>query len=283
MIHTCSVNGQFIPVAEAGLGLNDLSILRGYGLFDYFLARNFQPFFFEDYLERFFRSAEQLHLTPPLDQIALRDHVLELLQRNEQFEAGVRLVLTGGYAEDSFTPVDPNLIILQHPMPKPPRVHYTQGIRLMLHHYERHLPKVKSIGYLEGIRMMPVVRQRELDDILYHWGGNISESVRSNFFVFKKDGTLVTSNSGILFGITRKKVIELAGKRCKVEIRPLRLEELQEAEEAFLTSSIKGVMPVISVEDQIIGNGKPGPLTQQLYADYRQLVDQYLATQLAVS
>ena len=92
----CYFNGEMIPQAEARLGLMDLAVIRGYGIFDYFVFENYQPRFLEDYLNRFYRSAAFLDMTMPIDKAAFAEAVLALIRKNGQPTGGIRLLLTGG-------------------------------------------------------------------------------------------------------------------------------------------------------------------------------------------
>lgn len=277
MIKYYSVNGEILPREQASLGVSDLAILRGYGMFDFFLVKKGQPLFFDDYLDRFERSARLLHLTLPFSREELRRQILQLIRANGEQEAGLKLVLTGGYSGDGYAPATPNLVIVQSPLPKYPSSKYDNGVKLMLHEYHRTLPEAKSINYIMGINLLPQMQDAGAEDILFHFGGNIHETTRANFFIVKNDDTIVTAGEGILGGVTRRKVIEIARQHYRVEARNLALEELQTAKEAFLTSSTKNIMPVVQVDDTTIGQGKPGAVTQRLMAFLKAEIERYLA------
>ncbi len=160
MIKYYNINGQQTPVENAYLHVSDLSILRGYGIFDYFLAREGHPLFLDDYLNRFYRSAAELYLEIPFDKATLRQHIYDLLAANEVQEAGIRLVLTGGYSPDGYTPVSPNLLIMMYDLPTSAWEFSSQGIKIITHPFQRELPEVKTINYSTGIRMLKTVKER---------------------------------------------------------------------------------------------------------------------------
>ncbi len=278
MIQYYNLNGERVPVNEAKLLVNDLAIIRGYGIFDYFLARRGQPLFIDDYLNRFYNSAEKMHMKVPLERPELHHAIQELIDANGQEEAGIRLVLTGGYADDGYTPKNPNLIILQHPMPRQPQERFDNGVKLITHRYERDVPEVKTINYLEGIRLIPELKKAGALEPLYHDGAYLTESVRSNFFLVLDDERIVTPDSNILFGITRKKVLEKAREHFEVEERGVRVEELEDAREAFLTGSTKLLMPVVQIDDIVFGDGRPGPVTKKLMQLFEETTKEYLAS-----
>lgn len=269
------MNGTLTKVEETRLQVSDLAILRGFGIFDYFLVRGGQPLFLSDYLDRFFTSAEHLGISVPTDRSGLTDQIMKLLEANGQLDAGIRLVLTGGYADDSYTPVQPNLLVMQHAYKAPPDWQFERGIRLLSYNHQRELPEIKSINYLTGIRLQPTLRAAGADYLLYHDRGVIRESDRSNFFGLTENGTIVTPHEKILRGITRKQILDIAPEIAGVEERMVLMDEIPSFREAFLTSSTKGVMPVIQVDDTVIGDGRPGEMTQRLGELFREKVSAY--------
>ncbi|MEO1262093.1 MAG: aminotransferase class IV [Bacteroidota bacterium] len=278
MIKYYSVNGQVVPKEEASIGIADLAIWRGYALFDFFLVKKGHPLFFDDYLDRMERSAKTLQLKIPLSRSEMKQHIYELINVNKVESAGIKLVLTGGYSPDNFTPTTPNLIMLVRPAPTYPKWKHEDGVKLMLHEYHRTFPAIKSINYIVGVNLLPQMNASDSEDILFHFGGHIHETVRANFFIVKDDQTLVTTGQDVLEGITRKQILRLAEPHYKIELRDLKLEELHTAKEAFITSTTKQVMPVIKVDDTMIGNGRPGEVTKHLLDLLNNEESAYLAT-----
>ena len=280
MIKYYNINGQQTPVENAYLHVSDLSILRGYGIFDYFLARDGHPLFLDDYLNRFYRSAQELYLEIPFDKATLRQHIYALLAANEVQEAGIRLVLTGGYSPDGYTPVSPNLLIMMYDLPASAWEFSAHGIKIITHPFQRELPEVKTINYSTGIRMLKTVKERGASDLIYVDGGEwIRESARSNFFLVLKDDRIITADEKILWGITRRQVIDAAREAgYVVEERPIHLSELAEAKEAFFTSTIKGVMAIGQIDELVLGDGNIGNVTKVLQDLFVERVKGYLAT-----
>lgn len=269
------INGQLTDADQAVLGVRDLALLRGYGIFDYFLFDRYQPLFLEDYLRRFYRSAQLMHLEVPVAAEELESQILDLIRTNEFVRGGLRLVLTGGYSTDGYTPEAGNLMIMQYPWPEHPPQCYTQGVRLLTHRYQREVPEVKTLNYMTGIRMLPKLRKAGAKELLYFQDDRITESTRSNFFVVMKDGTLVTPGEDILLGITRQEILALAQPLTRVEVRDLHLHELANIEEAFLTGSTKKVMPVVQINGLQIGTGRPGPFTREMMQAFAQHCTRY--------
>ena len=278
MIKYYSVNGQIVPKEEAAIGIADLAIWRGYALFDFFLVKKSHPLFFDDYLDRMERSAKTLQLKIPLSRNEMKHHVYELIKANELESGGIKLVVTGGYSHDNFTPAAPNLIMLVGPAPAYPKWKYEEGVKLMLHEYHRTLPVIKSINYIVGVNLLPQMVATSSEDILFHYGGCVHETVRANFFVVENDHTIVTTAQDILEGITRQHVLKLAEPHYKIELRDLKMAELKTAKEAFITSTTKQVMPVVKIDETVIGNGRPGKVTKHLFNLLNEEESAYLAT-----
>ncbi|TAE39460.1 MAG: aminotransferase IV [Runella slithyformis] len=274
----CYFNGELMPVEQAAFKTNDLSVLRGYGMFDYFRTYNGVPFQWDWYWQRFKNSAATLRLPLPLTQTQTADILAELYKLAQTPEVSYRFVLTGGYSPDSVNMVQPNLLILTENLPKDNPEGRIKGIKLLPYEFVRDMPEVKTTNYLHMVRLAQEMKSQNAADLLYHKDGEISELTRSNFFIFKGD-TLITPDRNILHGITRRYVMELAAPLFKIEVRPLRMEELLEADEAFTTSSTKWVMPIVQIGRQIIGNGLPGQRTLKLWQLFEESVKNYgLAT-----
>ncbi|SIR00717.1 aminotransferase class IV [Pontibacter lucknowensis] len=259
--------GQIVPLNEATLHISDLSVQRGYGVFDFVKVQQGYPLFLDDYLDRFYQSAELMHLAVPLSREEIKQVISKLTDLNKLPVAGMKMILTGGYSEDGFTPMNPNLLITQLPLTLPSADKVAKGIPIMTHDYVREVPEVKTINYSMGIRLLQEQKASGAEEVLYAKNAIVSEFPRCNFFIVTHDGTVVTPASNILKGITRKNVLSLAGRRYKTEVRDIRLEEVLQAREAFLTSTTKRILPIVQIDEAMIGTGKPGEVSMQLLQD----------------
>jgi branched-subunit amino acid aminotransferase/4-amino-4-deoxychorismate lyase len=252
------LNGQIVPAAEAVIGIHDIGILRAYGVFDFFRVVGGKPIFLDDYLDRFEKSAKGLRLEAPYTREEIKEAVLRLIELNYQPLLGIRLVCTGGYSPDAYTPVRPNVFMLARPFSFHP---YNQGLKLAAVAFQRELHAIKSTNYLQPISMLKSLEEMAADDVLYHQGGFITESSRSNIFIVK-NGILITPSHGMLEGITRKRILSFAGEIMPLEVRQVRLAEVFDADEVFLSASTKRISPVTAIDDV---NYTSGPFTQLLY------------------
>lgn len=272
------VNGAYVPDSEAKISVRDLSVLRGYGAFDYLRTYGAQPFRLDKNLARLRRSCEILELEYPWSDEELSEIVLETLKRNIELgdseEYSIRLVVTGGVSSSNITPdSEPTLIVLVQPFTPMFTEYYENGAKIISVDLSRIYPDAKSTLYTPAILGQRRAKEQGAIEALYKDGeGNILEATTSNLFVMFGN-TLVTppTADNILPGITRMTTLEIAEEYFTVEVRPLAYEELLSADEVFITSANKEVMPIVQVDDTIIADGKVGEGTQQLRALFREV------------
>lgn len=273
------LNDTIIDQEKAMIHVSDLALLRGYGVFDFFRTVGLKPLYFDDHVERFFASADKLRLKCPIGRKRLKSMILEIIEANNIQNSGIRMVLTGGESSTGYSIGKPTLFVINEPISPLPTEQFTEGIKLISHEYLRDLPEVKSINYLVGIYKLPEIKEKGAFDLLYHWNGKISEVTRSNFFIVNQQNQLVTAGEGVLKGVNRKHVITMARERFTVVERDLFLEELKTAKEAFITGTTKKVMPVYQIDELLIGDGKPGPITSILQYLYDVYISDFLNKQ----
>ena len=268
----CFLNDKICPTAEATVSIYDLSLLRGYGLFDYFRTYNGKLFSYEEHIDRFFASAEEMQLTVPQSKKEIRSIIADLFRKNGLSDGAVRLVLTGGDSMDCFSPAEKaNFIIMVDELPVyDPKV-WTEGISLMTHEYQRVFPEIKSNNYLTAVALQPERRKKGAFDILYTYQGNVLECTRSNFFGIK-DGKIITAGKDVYIGRTRNIALDLAKQLFPVEEKFITTEELFDLDEAFVTGTTKKIMPVTTVDEKTIGDGQVGPITKKLMAVFDDLI-----------
>jgi len=264
-------NGEIVPLDQPVFRTNDLGLLRGYGLFDFFRTYNGVPFRWDDYWQRFENSARLLKLPLPVTQGETEKVLADLHSMSGEAEVAFRFVLTGGYAPDSVHVVQPNLLIRTEALPQDNPAGRLKGIKVLPYEYVRDLPEVKTTNYVHMVLMADELKRQQAADLLFHKDGEVSELTRSNLFAFQGD-KLITSDRNILNGVTRRVVIELAKADFEVEIRPISYKEVITADEVFTTSTTKWVMPVVQIGDQLVANGLAGKRTLHLQRQFEELV-----------
>ena len=259
-------NSDFLPSSQSVLNWQDLSVQRGYGVFEFFRIRDRVPVFLEDHLDRFFRSASGLHLPVTCSREDLKKAIHQLIIKNEQARGAVRITLTGGYSNDGYSIGKPNLIISSHSFTEPTANQRHEGIRLMSYDHQRQLPEIKSIDYLMALWLQPLLKTKGVDDVLYHRDGWITECPRSNFFLISKNEEILTPSKNILKGITRSKLLLL--KEFPVREAEINLEDLKQARGAFITSTTKTILPVNQIDGHTL-TGATGAIAD-LYQAFTQ-------------
>lgn len=263
----CYANGTIMPWEKAQIHPMDLAFIRGYGIFDFFRVSGSKPVFLEHYLDRFINSARETHLTLDLSKKELESIIYDLIEQNKMETGGFRMLLSGGISPNHFSPARSSFFIFAEELAFPAAEKYEQGVKLLALEHIRPVAKIKTTNYAYPVWHSAIWKEKGAEDVLYHRDGLVSESSRSNFFIVK-DQTLITPDSDVLEGITRRHVLDIANK---VEVRKVTLSEVFEADEAFITSTTKVLLPVVQIDDHIIGIGKPGPYTKNILEKFREL------------
>jgi branched-chain amino acid aminotransferase len=272
MANVYYVDGTFVPDSEAVFPINDLGLLRGYGCFDFMRTYNGKVIFITDHVQRLFRSAMQIGIELPVSESEVIRLVQETLKRNPPVESSIRILVTGGSSPDFITPQGrPRMAIMVSALSAYPPAWYQEGAQIITVPHTRAIPGAKSIDYIRAMLVLAEARQKGAIEAVYvDPESRVREGTTSNIFAFIAD-RLVTPGTGILNGITRQKVLGLAADRYPVDIRDLRRDELIQADEVFITSSNRLIVPIVRVDDERIGGGRPGERTRsvmQAFADF---------------
>lgn len=268
------VNGSFVPADQATLPVNDLSIVRGYGVFDYTRSYHGKPFKLYEHLLRLERSAKAINLAMPWSTQELEAIVKETFDRNGYPDAGIRIVVTGGPSDDFMTPHhQPSLVVMITPIKSSPAQQQAEGVKITTVAMDRILPTVKSINYMGAVMAVEAAKRQGAVEAVYRTpDGRLTEGTRANLFAFRGN-QLITPKDEVLAGITRAVVLEIAEDDFEVVEGELYYADLQTYDELFITSSTKEILPVIQVDDQRIADGKPGPKTQKLIELFHAYVE----------
>ena len=260
------VDGKFVPSDQAVIPVDDLAVLRGYGVCDIMRTYRGRPYFLSDHIKRLENSAREIGLSLPWMTKDIKDIVLETLKRNKNIdEANIRIIITGGSSSDFLHPQgDPRLIILITDIAKLPDAWYTKGVKVITHPLERIFPDAKVTSYIPAAMALKEAKKKGAIEAIYiNRKGQAMEGTTSNLFAFFND-TLVTPRDGVLNGITRQAILSLAKRLYKIEERPIKLGQLLKADEIFMTGTSKGVVPIVQVDNHKIANGRPGANTQKI-------------------
>lgn len=275
------VDGVPCAAEDARVAALDRGFLHGDGVFEVYRAYGGRPFLEEAHLRRLMVSARRIGLDPPIAPEALSVEVAATLAELGTREAHVRVVLTRGVGGGGLAPTEPTVptrLIVVTPLTAPPESLYADGIAVCFAASPRWLAGVGGSGakvcnYVDAILAVGAARSHGAAEALFtdpH--GQVLEGATSNVFAVR-DGRVETPpvQAGILPGITRDAVLELARAEGRVATpRCLFPSDLYGAQEVFLTSSIREVVPVVAIDGHPVGSGDPGPVALGLLRAYRE-------------
>lgn len=263
-------NGQFIETTNMSVPLDNLGINRGYGAFDFFGVINRKPFYFQRHLDRFMRTIGLLRLELPRKRNEIQSLIEETIQRNTASDYHIKLFALP-LNSDTAGSLTSGLYILPVQVTPYESELYSKGARLITKNYTRFLPEAKSTNYLPMVFWYKELIEQNAVDILYLTDHAVRETSRGNIFMVKNE-TVYTPGEGMLKGITRSIVIDIL-KEGPVQLieEEISFYDLLNAEEIFLSSSTKKIMPVVEIDGKKIGDGCVGALTRKIMTGFEQI------------
>ena len=275
-----SVNGIVVPAEEARVSVLDNGFAFGDSVYE--VLRTYGGLAFEPgrHLRRLRASAARLGFSVPVSDEALLAQVDGLLARTGSGESYIRIIVSRGLGDCSYdfeNVQGPTVVMIQKPLPPYPARHYTEGVKVAAVGVRRNHPRaldpaIKSSNLLNNILAMREAQSRGAEEpVLLNQEGFLAEGASTNLFLARA-GTILTPplSAGILAGITREVVLELLpGLGIPFREEPLHLDDLLAADEAFLTSTTREVVPVTQVDEAPVGSGRPGPLTRRVMEAFR--------------
>ena len=285
MAATVNVNGRMFDQEHATVSVFDHGFLYGEGVYETLRTYNGQPFLFDRHMRRLRRSAEMLALNIPLTNEQIQTRFTETMAAASlPGEAYIRILVTRGVGELTYDPAacpDPSIVVIVKPHVMPPAEAFTRGVRVSLvpvmrNHPSSVNPLIKSNNLLNNaLAMQHAVRQGAFEGVMRNYRGELAELTQSNLFVVKRGVALTPPvEAGLLPGITREFLFEVGAEHgIAVQESVLRDEDLIGADEAFLTSTTRELVPIVEVDDRLIGSGAPGPVTQALLQRFREAAD----------
>jgi len=269
---SCYLNGKYLPFKKAGINPLDLGFIRGYALLEVLRTYHGKIFAFNDHYERLKNGADFLKLKIPVSKNKLQEIISLLIRRNKIREAKIKIILSGGLPEEELAiPSKQTLFVYTEPLKTYPPELYKKGVKIISLNHKRANPQIKVANYVEAIRFHHLLKAKKASELLYVYDNNIYECSSSNIFIFKKN-VLITPNHAVLPGVTRKYTLSLASKYFKTIIRSITYQELIKADEVFITSTTREIMPVIKIDHYKIDNGKVGAKTKFLMEKWQEFI-----------
>jgi branched-chain amino acid aminotransferase len=271
------IDGKFVDDDAALIPAKDITVLRGFGVFDFLITYNKRPFFIKEHVARLENSARQIGLTLQHSKREICDIVARTIEKNPHHtESNIRIVYTGGISPDGVTPQGNGiLMVMVTPKHELPAWWYTDGTKIITIDIERFIPTSKSTNYLSAVFAQQKAHETGAVEAIYKDRGNrLLEGTTTNLFCFKGN-QLITPPDEILPGITRSVVLELTKNPYALELRHIEADELKDMDEIFITASNKEIVPVIQVDDLVIGKGKPGKNTRKIMEMFKTYTRAY--------
>lgn len=281
MTRVVSIDGTLTRPEEASVSVYDRGFLYGDSVFETVRTYAGEPFALDEHMARLSRSAERVGITMPVAPALFAMEVRKAVRAAKNPESYARAMLTRGAGPLGLDPsaaLTPLRVILVEPLTPPPPSAYRDGVAVVTVRTERaadaaHGAKVGN--YLASLLALQKARAAGAHEaLILDASGHVLEGTTSNVFLVR-GGDLITppDEAGILPGITRAHLLDIArAERHGVRFTSITPADLATADEVFLTSSIREILPVVRVDDRIIAGGAPGPVTRALHAAFRAMV-----------
>ncbi|HEX7794049.1 MAG TPA: aminotransferase class IV [Vicinamibacterales bacterium] len=280
-----NVNGKITDQANAVVSVFDHGFLYGEGVYETLRTYSGQPFLFDRHMRRLRKSASMLSLSVPPANEEIDRRFRETMKAaglgTQGREAYLRILVTRGIGELTYDPAacgDPTIVIIAKPHVDPPVEAFERGVMVALVDIVRNHPGsvnpiIKSNNLLNNaLAMQEAFRRGAFEAVMRNYRGELAECTTANLFVVK-DGEALTPplDAGLLAGITREYLFEV-GRDAGIAIREQMLKDadLLGADEAFLTSTTRELVPIVRVDSHTIGDGRPGPVTKSLLQAFRR-------------
>lgn len=282
MAATVNVNGRISGQEEAVIPVFDHGFLYGEGIYETLRTYSGRLFLFERHMRRLRNSARLIDLPIPFsdDELAARIEDTIAAASLTGGDAYVRVLVTRGVGDLTYdvkaTPT-PSWVIIVKPLRPPPAEVYERGVKVVIvdvvrNHPQSVNPMIKSNNLMNAaLAAQQAIKRGGFEAVMRNYRGELTECTQSNLFIIK-NGAVFTPplESGLLPGITREFVLEL-GQDAGIEVREhvLRDDDLFAADEAFLTSTTREVLPIVTVDNKTIAKGTPGAVTLNLLRAFR--------------
>ena len=276
------INGKLFDKADAKISVYDHGLLYGDGIFEGIRVYGGKVFRLREHLERLYESARAIKLEIPMSKERMAEAVESTVAANARQEGYIRLIVTRGAGTLGLDPrktADPQVIIIVDDISMYPKELYDKGLEIAtattIRNHERALnPRIKSLNYLNNVlAKIEAIQAGCLEALMLNHRGEVAECTGDNIFIVK-DGILKTPSldAGILEGVTRAAVIELA-KKAGIEVvqTSVTRQDVYAASECFLTGTAAEVIPVVKCDGREIGTGTPGPITKRLHEEFHKL------------
>lgn len=278
------INGNFVEKQDAKVSVFDHGFLYGDGAFEGIRSYNRLVFKLKEHIDRLYETLHTLMIDPKMTKEQVSGAIIGTLKENNLSDAYIRVIVTRGEGDLGLDPRKchgkPGLIIIADKITLYPAELYEKGMEIITvptvrNHPEALNPQLKSMNYLNNVLAKIEANISGFNEaIMLDYQGMVAECTGDNIFVVK-NGRMMTPAQGRLRGITRDAVMDLAAKaKIPVFETMMTRHEVYNAEECFLTGTAAEIIPVVKVDGRLIGDGKPGKITQQMLVAFHKLTKQ---------
>lgn len=277
---TVLFNKKWVPRTEAVVDIEDRGYQFGDGIYEVIRVYEGQAFLLDEHIQRLQRSAQELELNLPYPLKQIEQNLLELIFRNKLHNGMIYVQISRGVAQRSHAFPDketPSQLIAYTRQMTRPDQEQKHGVQTILTEDIRWLRcDIKTINLLGNVLAKQKAIKKKAFEAILHRGQIVTEGCATNVFIVT-DGLLQThpANNLILNGITREKILSLAQQIGieKLEV-PFSIEQLRVAEEVFISSTTSEIIPVVKIDNQLVGNGHAGMTTIKLQHALQQAIEQ---------
>jgi len=264
-------NGKYCPLKELMIPIDNLAIGRSYAAYEFFKIIKGNAFYLNRHLDRFFNSINKLKLHINYTKKEIEYIVNQLIVKNSCSDFQMEVYAIPMNLKND--PFNSNLFILPCIRPAFDIEIYESGANLLMKEYLRFLPEAKSTNYIASVFWEAEIKEMNAVDVLYYHDDVVLECSRGNIFVVK-NGKVFTPDEEILRGVTRSIVIDLmSNSGIHYSLQPITKVELLAADEVFISSTNKLIMPIVKINNFEIGKGIPGPITERISELYMKLLE----------
>ncbi len=278
------LDGEIVDKSEAKISVFDHGLLYGDGIFEGIRMYSGRVFRLDEHIDRLFDSAKAILLTLPWTKEEVIQATVDIVKANGLTDGYIRLVITrgtGGLGLNPYLCETPSMFIIAANIQLYPEENYTNGLELITCATRRPTPaslspQVKSLNYLNNVMAkIECIQAGVMEGIMLNEQGLVAECTGDNVFILK-NGIVYTPpiSDGSLDGITRKVIFDLCeSENITIQERSMTRYDIYTADEAFLTGTAAEVIPFVKLDQREIGDGKPGPISQQLITAFRKLAN----------
>ena len=267
------LNGKYVTEDKLLISPRDLGFMRSFAVFTVFKTYNEKSFKLKEHLKKMLKSAELINLKHNYTVHQLQKIVEETLDINKDGnEKTIKIILSGGVSDFVYQTSKPTLIILVDLLKLKPKEIYKKGIKMNAIKFKRYIPESKNTNYIEAVKQNQYGRQNGSYEPVFYSDKQVYEGSNSNIFVVK-DTKIYTPKSNIYIGITRDVLLFDLKSKLNILEKNFNFKFLLKADEVFITGSVKEVVPVVKIDENIIKNGKIGPITIKVMKEFEKYVN----------